>query len=264
MKFVTSDNVTLNYTDTGEKNKRAVLCVPGLGSRSAFWHDFIQLLRPVYRVVLIDPRNQGKSERTDKGERISRHGSDIEELLRELELTDVIGIGNSMGAATLWSYLSLYSKGRLAAMIDLDQSPVMIAGRGWHYGFKDLSWMNYPDYLRRAFGKPTYTNMDDDMFYQAKLENERYPYDPDQNYKCLVDHAEQDWRDVLKYAPVPMLVIAGKQSPYFNYHFTDAIKKINPEIKTEVIDNCGHLVQAERPNKTHELIMKFLHEEKLV
>ena len=85
MKFVTSDNVTLNYTDTGEKNKRAVLCVPGLGSRSAFWHDFIQLLRPVYRVVLIDPRNQGKSEGTDKGERISRPARGVGGVLCELE-----------------------------------------------------------------------------------------------------------------------------------------------------------------------------------
>lgn len=264
MRFITSDNVTLHYSDTGEKDKKAILGIPGIGGSSQFWHKMVSLFNPVYRVILLDPRNQGQSERTEKGQRIARHAADVEELLASLDLHDVIGIGNSMGAANLWAYLDLYGKGRLCAMVDLDQSPKMIADGDWPYGFKDLSWTNYPDYLKRKFGKAFYAHIDEDMFTAAKAEYEVFPYDSKENYKCLVDHAEQDWRDVIRDTPVPMLVLAGKQSPFFNYHFVEEIEEINHDVATKVIDDCGHLIQAEQPEKMHEAIMQFLHDKRLV
>lgn len=264
MRFVTTDHVALHYSDTGEKDKKVILGIPGIGGTSQFWHKMISLFNPIYRIILLDPRNQGQSERTDKGQRIARHAADVEELLASLNLHDVIGIGNSMGAANLWSYLDLYGKGRLCAMVDLDQSPKMIADTDWQYGFRDLSWMNYPDYLKRPFGKAFYAHIADGMFEAAKEEQEVFPYDARDNYKCLIDHAEQDWRDILKEMPVPMLVLAGKNSPFFDYHFTDAVKEINPDIETEVIDNCGHLIQAEQPEAMHDAVMRFLHKKKLV
>ncbi len=52
------------------------------------------------------------------------------------------------------------------------------------------------------------------MFLAAKKEYQEFPYDPAENYNCLVEHAEQDWRDMILDTPVPMLVIAGE-----NRHF---------------------------------------------
>ena len=57
---------------------------------------------------------------------------------------------------------------------------------------------------------------------------------------------------------LPMLVLAGKNSPFFDYHFTEAVKALNEKMDTEVISNCGHLIQAEQPVKMHDAIMKFL------
>lgn len=258
MDFKTSDNVNLHYSDTGDTDKPTMLGIPGIGGSSQMWTKVIALFKDKFRFIVLDPRNQGSSERTYKGQRISRHAADVEELLANLDLTNVIGIGNSMGASNLWSYLSIYGSGRFSAIVDLDQSPKMIADKGWPYGFKDLTWDNYPDYLKLNFGKAFYNHIDDSMFNKAKQENAKHPYNPDDNYKCLINHAEEDWRDVLMDTQLPMLVLAGKNSPFFDYHFTEAVKALNEKMDTEVISNCGHLIQAEQPVKMHDAIMKFL------
>lgn len=258
MKFKTNDDVILHYTDTGDEDKPALIGIPGIGGSCQMWQDLIALFKNDYRFIMLDPRNQGQSERTYRGQRISRHAVDLEELLVKLNLHDVVAIGNSMGAANIWAYLSIYGKGRLKAMVDLDQSPKMIADKSWKYGFKDLTWDNYPDMLKFDFGKAFYHHIDEKMFLAAKKEYQEFPYDPAENYNCLVEHAEQDWRDMILDTPVSMLVIAGEKSPFFNPEFTQAIKMLNQDVQTAIVPECGHLPQAEQPEKTHEIIAEFL------
>lgn len=264
MEFTTNDHVHLNYTDTGETDRQPVVFIPGIGGSSKMFMDAGELFHQHFRVITLDPRNQGLSEHTYKGQRISRHAIDVRELFTKLDLKNVIAIGNSMGASTFWAYISLYGKSRLAAMVDLDQSPKMVADNTWKYGFKELTWSNYPDYLKLPFGRTTYAHVDDKMFNLARQDNEKKPYDPEENYKCLIEHADQDWRDVIMDTPVPMLVLAGGKSPYFDPQFTQAIQFLNSEIETQIIPECGHLVHAEKPQETYKGVMRFLQEKNLI
>ena len=171
MEFTTNDHVHLNYTDTGETDRQPVVFIPGIGGSSKMFMDAGELFHQHFRVITLDPRNQGLSEHTYKGQRISRHAIDVRELFTKLDLKNVIAIGNSMGASTFWAYISLYGKSRLAAMVDLDQSPKMVADNTWKYGFKELTWSNYPDYLKLPFGRATYAHVDDKMFNLARQDN---------------------------------------------------------------------------------------------
>ncbi|MDF7638991.1 alpha/beta hydrolase [Lactobacillus sp. ESL0791] len=263
MYFTTSDNVKLYYTDTAEKDKPVLLAIPGIGGALHMWDQAVKLFKADFRIILFNPRNQGRSQRTYKGQRIARHGADLHELLCYLHLKKVIGIGNSMGAAILWAYQSLFGAEPFAAIIDLDQPPKMVAEDSWHYGFKDLTWANYPDYLKVASGPAFYAHIDDEMFAQAKEEQEKYPCYPADNYQCRINHAQEDWRDVLMDCRLPQLVLAGKNSPFFDYHFVTAVKKLNEQISTAVIPHCGHLIQAEQPQLMYDTVMRFLRENKL-
>lgn len=264
MFLMTTDGVRLHYSDTGETNKPVIIGIPGIGGSSKLWRKAIALFKGDFRFIVLDPRNQGQSERTDKGERIARHAADLAELMNKLDLQKVIGIGNSMGAAIFWAYLSQYGKGRLAAMIDLDQSPKEIGTADWPYSFIGLTWQNYPDRLKKPFGKATYAHIDEDMFRAAQKEKAEYPYDPAGNLKLLIDHAEQDWRDIIRDTPVPMLILTGANSPYFDHHFAQACQKINPQISIGLIKDCGHLIQAEQPQAMHQAVMNFLRAKKII
>lgn len=264
MEFITNDHVHLNYNDTGEEDRQPLLFVPGIGGSCKMFIDAGELFHKHFRVITLDPRNQGLSEHTYKGKRISRHAMDIRELLDKLDLNNTIAIGNSMGAATFWSYISLYGKSRISAMIDLDQPPKMVTDSTWKYGFKELTWNNYPDYLKLPFGRATYAHIDDEMFNLARQDNKKNPYDPDENFECLLEHAAQDWRDVIMDTPVPMLVLAGEKSPYFDPQFTQELQYLNSEIETQIIPDCGHLVHAEKPQDTYHAVMRFLKNKNLI
>ena len=255
--FITNDGIRLVYYDT-ERSGQPILTVPGIGSTAIFWEEVAKLFAADYRFIIIDPRNQGRSQRTFKGQRISRHAADLEELITKLNLKDIIAIGNSMGAANIWAYVSLFGYDRLQAIIDLDQPPKMIRDSSWRYGFKDLTWQNYPDYLKADLGNGIYAHINDEMFNKAKVESEKFPYFPEENYLCRIEHAMQDWRDVLINLKIPMLVLAGQNSPFFDYHFAYAMEKLNTKITARIIKGCGHLIQAEQPLMMYKEVVNFL------
>src|SRR5699024_7829987 len=124
--------------------------------------------------------------------------------------------------------------------------------------FKDLTWDNYPDMLKLDFGKAFYHHIDEKMFLAAKKEYQEFPYDPAENYNCLVEHAEQDWRDMILDTPVPMLVIAGEKSPIFNPESTHAIKMLNQDVQTAIVTEWRQLPQGEQTEKTQKIIAEFL------
>ena len=85
MKFITSDHVRLDYEDEG--TGYPVILVSGLGMCKEIWRPTRNFLQNGYRVVTFDARNQGASEHTFKGARISRHAIDVYELLQVCRLS---------------------------------------------------------------------------------------------------------------------------------------------------------------------------------
>lgn len=255
--LITNDGIRIAYYDT-EESKQPILAVPGIGSTAILWEEVAKLFASDYRFIVIDPRNQGRSQRTFKGQRISRHAADLEELINKLNLKNIIAIGNSMGAANIWAYVSLFGYNRLQAIIDLDQPPKMIRDSSWEYGFKALTWQNYPDYLKADLGNGIYAHINDEMFKKAKADSCKFRYFAEENFLCRIEHAMQDWRDVLIDLKVPMLVLAGQNSPFFDYHFAFAMEKLNQMISAKIIKNCGHLIQAEQPLSVYKEVMNFL------
>jgi len=257
MKFTTSDHVKLDFSDEGDG--QPVLLLSGIGSYREIWAPTVQfLLRAGYRVINLDARNQGASQRTLKGRRMSRHAMDVKELLDWLNVEDVIGIGNSMGASTLFAYASLFGSQRFSAFVDIDQSPKMISDETWPIGIKDLTWEKFPAVLKLPMGSATATPVSEEVRTSVQVARQARPYDAEQNYACLVDHAFQDWRDVLLRLPIPLLVIAGEKSPYFDPQFAAATARFAPQGQTQIVKGAGHLVMAEQPARFNEVLSMFL------
>ena len=83
---------------------------------------------------------------------MSRRAVDAHELIEKLQLEQPILLGNSMGAATWFAYVSLYGDTGIKALIDVDQTPRMINTPHWQYGFKQVQWQDIPDYFRMPLG----------------------------------------------------------------------------------------------------------------
>ncbi|USS89043.1 alpha/beta fold hydrolase [Fructilactobacillus cliffordii] len=259
MKFYTNDNVELVYDDQGEPADQPVVILSGIGAYKEYWEETIaELVTRHYRVINVDARNQGQSEHTSKGLRISRHAADLFELVEKLQLQKPILMGNSMGASTMFAYLSLYSAANVKAVVDVDQSPKMINDQQWHLGFKDITWDDFHEVLKQPLGKTTYTNFADGLFNKLQELKHQYPYDADLNYPLLVDHATQDWRDIIANLQCPLLIVSGQESPFFNPEFGEVATRMSEQVTHVVIPRAGHLVMAEQPAEFNAELVKFL------
>lgn len=257
MQFKTNDGVTLSYDDEG--TGVPIVILTGIGGSRVIWAAQIpRLIAAGYRVINLDARNQGASAHTIYGRRISRHAMDVAELMDDLELDQVILLGNSLGAATFFAYLSLFGERRVRAVIDVDQSPKMVTEEGWSYGFKDLTWETFPALLMAPLGKSTAGPIDDAVYAQVKAASAAHPYDAAMNAPLLIDHAAQDWRDVLIHLQAPLLIVAGQESPYFNSDFAAASAGMAHNGIAKVVPHAGHVVMAEQPAAFNQILLDFL------
>src|SRR6202140_2469856 len=93
--FRTSDNIALHYFDAGSGS--AIVLVPGWTMSADIFELQINELSKRFRVVALDPRSQGDSDKPSDGNTLERHAMDIKELLEHLRLQNAVLLGWSNG-----------------------------------------------------------------------------------------------------------------------------------------------------------------------
>lgn len=58
-------------------------------------------------------------------------------------------------------------------------------------------------------------------------------------------------------SPVPIDVIAAVQSPYYNFLFAKWIAAQNDQINMALVDNCGHDIMEEVPDRFNQMLRHF-------
>lgn len=116
--FTTSDGVYLYYEDYGEGQPLVLL--PGSNCSTEFFNRNVRHLKDHMRVITIDMRGHGRSQKTMKGNSLSQHAEDIHELFEHLDLHDVILGGWSLSGATVVRYCHNYASERLSGILLMD------------------------------------------------------------------------------------------------------------------------------------------------
>src|SRR5437660_6892504 len=78
--FVTSDSVRLHYLSGGTGSGPTIVFVPGWTMPADIWEPQLRYFARSTRVVALDPRSQGSSQRTPDGNYTDRRAQDIHEL----------------------------------------------------------------------------------------------------------------------------------------------------------------------------------------
>jgi pimeloyl-ACP methyl ester carboxylesterase len=81
-----------------EGSGKSVLCVHGITANCRCWDVLASALSPKHRVLAIDLRGRGGSDKPKSGYSLERHIEDIHSLLDDLGLKDVVLMGHSLGA----------------------------------------------------------------------------------------------------------------------------------------------------------------------
>jgi len=262
--FRTTDDVTLAYTDEGQG--RPVVLVHGYTAPAASWALTVDALVDAgYRAIAFDRRAHGESETPAHGQRMARHGRDLGELLAHLDLEDVVVVGASMGGNTFWAYVDQFGPARLRGAVIVDQTPKMLNADGWEHGFYGYDATNagtlfaagVPDTGRGRTVDRSPTAMTRLVERLGGPPAFRDPSAPE-TLPLLADHARQDWRDVVRRFPLPLLMLAGRDSQIWPCEHAAAAVADTARGRALVIEDAGHAISFDQPDRFNEALLAFL------
>ncbi|MEQ8965287.1 MAG: alpha/beta hydrolase [Azospirillaceae bacterium] len=270
----TNDGVTLRYLEAG--SGRPLIMIPGWSQTVAEFRENIPALADQARVLAVDMRGHGESDKPRHGYRVSRLAADLHDMIEALDLSEVTLLGHSMGSSVAWCYLETYGADRIAGLVVVDQAPCCIAKPGWSeaqcldygvlmpnpQGAYDLYAMltspeaeaETPGFLRGMFTDA----LDDDTFGFVVAENLKMPrrYGAD----LVFDHLHNDWRDAIARITLPTLVI-GAEASIFSAQSQRWIAGTIPGAAVDIVpaaEGGSHFMFLENARRFNERVGTFL------
>jgi pimeloyl-ACP methyl ester carboxylesterase len=271
--FTTSDGVRLHYIEAGSGD--VLVMIPGWSQTAAQFKHQIAGLSDRYRVIAIDMRGHGESDKPTHGYRIQRLSADVHEFITANNLKGVTLAGHSMGCSVIWGYWEQFGRDRVNKLILIDQMPMITGNPTWSDQEKEdsgaildkESLYSVTNALAGPDGVKTTEGFITGMF------NKSYPRDElnwviAQNLKMprayaarlLYDHATNDWRDVIPLIDIPTLVVGGKAS-LVGWKSQVWIGKQIPGARTEIFETeegGNHFMFMENPDKFNRIVKEFM------
>jgi non-heme chloroperoxidase len=225
------------------------------------------LLDAGYRVIAYDRRGWGQSSQPTTGHDYDTYAADLKELLEQLELTDIVLCGFSMGTGEVTRYLGAYGSDRVEKavlfgaippfLLKTDDNPEGVDGAVFE-GIKETVLKDRYAWFKQFF---------DDFYNVDKLAPERIgeqAWQASFNVACMgsayssyacVDTWLTDFRDDLPKIDVPTLVLHGTEDRILPYEATAARL-------TDLIDEVKVIPVAEGPHNIgwthHEVVNPLL------
>jgi pimeloyl-ACP methyl ester carboxylesterase len=226
-----------------------------------------------YRVVIPDMRGHGNSTKFIKGDGIDTLAGDLEQLLVELDLTEVILVGWSMGALVAWQTATGPQRGRIRGIVTIDMVPRVLNGDGWQHGLRagthlydvdiDLTKMR-DDW--RAFTR-AYVPM---VFASGKAIERRELIDEmlelvsnnDLESMTNLWHAlvHADFVDTVQSLDVPTLITCGALSQIYTEDAAAWMDEHMPKSRRVCFAKSGHAPHLEEPQRFNQTLAGFADE----
>ena len=270
-QYVKINGVSIAYTDSGKKNGQTVLLVHGFASFSFTWKRLLELFPENIRVVCIDLKGYGYSEKICDDKLSPFEQSRIlDGFIKKLDLKEFSIIAHSMGGAI--SLLGMFehdiaSRVRKLVLIDtaglFQKIPDFI---------DDLTIMTPNNPLLRLTDENLMARMVLETVYydKSKIKEEVIKEYADvlrmDNAKeCLIGSANQiaianirSFHKKMSALKIPTLLIWGEEDNIIDLEDAFLFFHNLPGAKLKIIPECGHNPQEEKPQETAEIIGKFL------
>lgn len=267
--FNTKDNVRISYELEGAG--RPVVLIHGWSCNRHYFDKQTDLLKQHYRVLSYDARGHGDSYRCEQGLTMEQLARDAHDLIEYCGLKDVILVGWSMGAETIFEYVRQFGCSNLAGICIVDMTPKMMTDDTWQAGM----FGNYTesdlirslkaiaeDWEKMAvsfdpiiFAKKDYPGKQALIDWSSGQTRNNTPH-------CMLNLwlavATGDYRDTLGTISVPTLICQGSS----NHMFSDLVGETNHRMirdsKLVCFENSGHALMLEEPDRFNRELMAFI------
>ncbi len=248
----------LNHKIIGEGQPLVIL--HGLFGSLDNWLTHAKKLSEYYQVILVDQRNHGHSDWSDEFN-YNILAQDLKELLDHLQLKKVLLLGHSMGGKTVIEFTQNYPEyieKLIVVDIGVKQYPMhhqqILAG----LNTIDLSLVH----TRGEAEKIMKLHIDSIGVRQFLLKNLYWKDKGQLAWRMNIPVLEKQMINILAKLSdtpvfVPTLFIRGSLSNYILVEDFEDLEDVFNDIRIETIENAGHWVHAEAPEKFIETVLEF-------
>ncbi|MCH8813719.1 MAG: alpha/beta hydrolase [Chloroflexi bacterium] len=246
------NGVSLKYIDTGNGDP-AIVFVHGWTCNRNDWRYQIEEFAGSHRVVALDQRGHGESEKPDQDYTIAGFADDLAAFIDELILERPVIVGHSMGGVIANS-LARRGTGiaRGVVLVDAPIMPAQEAQTGMLNAF--LTGLRTPGYknIARVFIEQACFNEASD----PALKTQPVARIAEVPQRLMHTAMGSIWEEAEKHSgdmPVPTLFLLAATTT----GAADKIKARFPNIELEEID-AAHFLQLERPKEVNDAIRGFI------
>ena len=257
---------------------KPLLAIHGLGGSMYSWREFVKNENtfPGYQIILIDLKGAGDSVKPhDNNYSILTQRDLVYAFLEERKLTDLTLVGNSYGGAVsllLTLKLCETDPGRLSKLILIDSAAyklllplhaklLRIPLIGW-LGVHLLSPRNQVGKVLKA------CYYDPNKISEEQIEEYARPIAAPGGRYALLKIGQQaipkNFEQLTQQYPklkVPTMIIWGVNDKIIPVVIAEMLHAAIPDSRLELINECGHMPQEEKPEETIRLMREFLMEE---
>jgi non-heme chloroperoxidase len=262
--------IDLYYEDLGEG--QPVVLIHGYPLNGHSWERQTKaLLDAGYRVIAYDRRGWGQSSQPTTGHDYDTFAADLNELLEQLEITDIVLAGFSMGTGEVTRYLGTYGSERVQKaalfgaippfLLKTDDNPEGVDGSVFE-GIKEAAIKDRYVWFKQFF---------DDFYNVDKLNPERISdqaWQASFNVACMgsayssvacVDTWLTDFREDLPKIDVPVLVVHGTEDRILPYESTAGrLPDLIDRVKVVPVEGGPHNIGWTHPDVLNPLFLAFL------
>jgi len=275
MPYITVDQensapVQLYYEDHGKG--QPVILIHGWPLNGASWEKQTwALLQEGYRVIAYDRRGFGKSDQPTQGYDYDTFASDLEQMIKQLDLEDVILCGFSMGSGEVTRYLGKYGSEKIQKAVLIGVIPPYLLKTAENpTGVEQKVFDDIKNGLlkdRPAFMKQFLS----DFYNFKKLEKKKISEEAmmaswavaiQASYFAAVKCVETwttDFRQDLKAFDIPTLIIHGDADQILPIKSTgQSLSKILKDAKYVEIKDGPHGMLVTHAEEVNEALLEFL------
>lgn len=271
--FRADDGEPIHYKSSGKGP--ALVLLHGWTSSHRDWNPFLEAFEAGHRVIRWDARGHGgHALQTRTAPTVARMARDLRQLIEYHELQEVVAVGHSMGALTLWQYIRDFGCAQLSRLVLIDQSPKLLTDAQWPNGiygdFSALRNERFMAELRQDFAEAVLRLVGEGMNEAAR--RNYLAQDPSVEamrqrlrtlaaqplIDCWASLAEADYRDVLARIDIPALLVHGGASNFYHRRTAHYVRDSTPSALLHIYDNVDHAPHLWERERFIEDVLAFV------
>jgi non-heme chloroperoxidase len=253
--FKTSDGVRIHYLEAG--SGRPIVFIPGWTMPAWIWEKQIDEFSKHYRVIAVDPRSQGESDKPTYGHLPETRARDYKELVDYLHLKHPVMVGWSMACGELVKYAEQFGTENIAGVALVDgyltdkPSDLFLPISGWMNQVQTDRQKQADGFVRSMYKKP----QTDEYLKRVVDVSVQTPAD---TAVLLIYNmiAVKDFSTGLAKLQSRPVLFAYQPESQPSADFLKA--KLGDDVQLERFDGDGHALFVDDPEKFNRVLEEFV------